>query len=577
MHTVSDVERDAGVFLETLYGIGPDDGLLIAISTFKPFRQEFCPDVGAALTHVVGHADIYSRITLLAERPRGRGLESDSAALPGVWCEFDVKGSPNGRGGVHDDGFGSVEQAADLADRVLTPTMLVRSGYGLHAYWLFYELLRLESDRARTEAKALVQAWQAQLRRLATAEFGVSKLDSTHDLSRVFRPVGSFNSKGNVPELVTLEAHSGARYSLDELSAHIEQVDPQDEDLHRQNHGARRPQLEILERLPKLGRIARHEGKSPGDGTGHAWDHYLACEGIRCGLSDLELEDLIVDSRRRFGDPQGKAERPDYVANTITAAHHSVNFSAGNGRPSTSSASAAAGSSPAEIGRWISEQWQLEPSIVGGWSEGAGDAAIIWLKLADDRELRFPRLADFFNPALHVQRVSVVARCPCPSLKKEQAIRIAQQIIALCDAQDDPDADARELAGWLHTFIRNLGTISPGELREPGSERWEALCRVRDFRPDPEIYRDIAPRTAAIRDAEGHLWLPADALMRHIRYLERERIDWNTLNARMEDLGWRRHSFRQWEPEKDRKDADRIQMSFFAEVEPDKRDWASGP
>ena len=63
MHTVTELERDATLYLEQLYGIGPDDGLLISLSSFKPFRQEFCSDVGEALACVLGHADIYSRVT----------------------------------------------------------------------------------------------------------------------------------------------------------------------------------------------------------------------------------------------------------------------------------------------------------------------------------------------------------------------------------------------------------------------------------------------------------------------------------------------------------------------------------
>ena len=89
--------------------------------------------------------------------------------IPGVWVEIDLNGSPDGRGEVITNAAPTIEAAMEIAHSVLEPTVMVRSGYGLHAYHLFTEPWRLRTDEDRDQAKALVQGWQARLRAEAHA------------------------------------------------------------------------------------------------------------------------------------------------------------------------------------------------------------------------------------------------------------------------------------------------------------------------------------------------------------------------------------------------------------------------
>jgi hypothetical protein len=99
--------QEARAFLRALYD-GKPDGSLIAVSPRvegRWGRTSFYDDVEQAAEGVVGGVDLYARITALVERPpTGRGDETLSASIPGVWCELDVAGAPDGRGGVHEDG-----------------------------------------------------------------------------------------------------------------------------------------------------------------------------------------------------------------------------------------------------------------------------------------------------------------------------------------------------------------------------------------------------------------------------------------------------------------------------------------
>lgn len=106
--------------------------------------------------------------------------------------------------------------------------------------------------------------------------------------------------------------------------------------------GAARTVGELLRLFPQLAKIAKHEGKAPKDPSASGWDHYLACESVRCGLSDVEIAALIRHSR--VGDRKGV--RGDYIARTIAKARAEVkNASAHSSRRKQEKSSAAGSAS----------------------------------------------------------------------------------------------------------------------------------------------------------------------------------------------------------------------------------------
>jgi hypothetical protein len=325
---------------------------------------------------------------------------------------------------------------------------------------------------------------------------------------------------------------------------------------------APRPVADLLEEFPRLRQIARREVAPPRDPSDSGWDHYISCEALRCGCSDPEIEELIGHARGH----DAKSRRPDYLKSTIAAAHRSEPGLETDEDGSDLDA-IGAGATASELGARITANWKLPPErkILVGQAIGSGDAAIIYLTLADGSKLRFPRLSEFFDPATHVRRVSIIARCRCPSLTKARAIEIAQQIIELCEVSTDLDEDLDELQGWLNEFVRSV-KFMPGELRAPGEERWQAFLAM------DEITSGYAGRVAGVIDGERFGWLPADPFMRHVRYVERAKVDWPGLISRMEELGWEHHRLGAREPKVLKEDAKRIRRSFFAGTDPEVRD-----
>ena len=165
--------------------------------------------------------DVYFAVGLQKTRPSsGRGSADTVAVIPGLWCDIDIKGQGHGRSDLPE----TVDDAIELANAIegFPPTLLVHSGGGIHAYWLFKEPWVIESKEEREKAQILVRSWEDTLRQHAK-EKG-HHLDSTSDLARVLRVPFTLNHKnpGN-PVAVKLleEASSGRRYNPSDFEPYL--------------------------------------------------------------------------------------------------------------------------------------------------------------------------------------------------------------------------------------------------------------------------------------------------------------------------------------------------------------------
>jgi hypothetical protein len=96
------------------------------------------------------------------------------------------------------------------------PTMVVNTDgedKGFHAYWVLQVPIRIESDSIRQHWIALAKRWQERLKALAL-EIGGKTIDSTADICRVLRPVGSLRASGNC---VSIHSISQQYYYENEL------------------------------------------------------------------------------------------------------------------------------------------------------------------------------------------------------------------------------------------------------------------------------------------------------------------------------------------------------------------------
>lgn len=320
-------QSEAAGFLRDLFGDAPSPEARIALWTKATKRTDYLGSASEA-ERFEGKPDVYVHAALAgggaprAKRPHAR----HAAAIPGVWADIDVVGGP-------DDPPGKllapdVDAALEIANGILTPTVLVHSGYGVQAWWLLEEPWRLDDDDTRGQAGRMVQGWQRLLRNAALDKgFG---LDSTHDLARLMRLPGTLNDKGpdGVTASVRVLEDDGPRYPMEEIAAYAMAAAPAREPSSKVNLGPNRSiplrKFEALKDNNETFRSTWEHTRRERDTKGWSmseWDLALASMAVNAGWTDDEVAALITEHRQKYnGDGDPKATRADYLERTVARA-----------------------------------------------------------------------------------------------------------------------------------------------------------------------------------------------------------------------------------------------------------------
>jgi len=120
-----------------------------------------------------------------------RGENEDVIAIPGFWLDIDVASEAHKNTELPQ----SIDEALQLLEEFnWQPTILVHSGYGLHAYWLLNEPWYFANGEDYQKAKDYSELFQSVIRAVAANKRGW-KIDNTSDLARVLRVPGTMNYK----------------------------------------------------------------------------------------------------------------------------------------------------------------------------------------------------------------------------------------------------------------------------------------------------------------------------------------------------------------------------------------------
>lgn len=335
-------------FFDALFGYAPDN-LTALLWTLQDKRSTWRP-LDAGPQAVADKArdladrgnDVYVAVSVAdpaaagVGRPDARIKSSNSAGLMGLWADIDIA-DPD----VHKKWNlpPTVDAALELLDATeLEPTMIVHSGHGLQAWWLFKEFWEFDTEEARLEAAGLAQRWNTTLQVHAAKREWV--VDSTFDLARVMRVPGTMNRKGDPVVPVWMLTSGGPRYTPDDIDARLV-----DETLlaGRGLTVAKRYKPDEITVGParKVNFEKLQALIDNNDGFGATWDMKrtqrdfpdqspssyemaLANFAARAEWSDQEIGDLFKSFRERHKLDMSKAYRADYVSRTIARARESI-------------------------------------------------------------------------------------------------------------------------------------------------------------------------------------------------------------------------------------------------------------
>lgn len=268
-------------------------------------RDEF---VQLAIEHTTRNQDVYVGVST---KRHGigtvrRGGEEDTRAALAVALDVDFGAAGHANNGkVYPP---SQEAALDVLNRLpFPPSLVVLSGHGLHAWFLYKEPLSLRSISERNTAKGIALGW-AKLFQAECRKRGWTA-DSTFDLCRLFRVAGTVNFKvhGEEKPVVILHHDPAARYSMEDFEPYAREVVAS----YQAGLGglvlradAQPDQMSLMAMITNSEKFLstwKTERKDLKDQSPSGYCLALANMAVAAGWSDQEIADLLIAYRSKEG------------------------------------------------------------------------------------------------------------------------------------------------------------------------------------------------------------------------------------------------------------------------------------
>jgi hypothetical protein len=327
-------------FLNLLWQFKPEE-MYVLIWTLPDKCSYWYRDVAAAAEFVlnVRGLDVYVGVGLSnADRGSGHRCTSDEVVgLTGFWADFDIRSDAHRQKALPT----TITDALSVIPECMPPTIVIATGNGAHAWWLFKEPYIFDDAEDRKDTATLGSRWQTLLRLRASQRGWV--FERLSDLARVLRIPGTVNLKDpSNPKEVTLHMATDRRYNLSDFEEYLDAAaipDPEAEEKATREWAERfadKPLVVNMDacipqetidgwmaanmRFRNTWQRQRHDLK---DQSQSGYDLALANFGIEASLTEQQIVDLIIHHRRQFG--QKPRTRVDYFQRTIsTASRRSV-------------------------------------------------------------------------------------------------------------------------------------------------------------------------------------------------------------------------------------------------------------
>ncbi len=133
--------------------------------------------------------DVYFGVCLRTDNLTGRGKAEHCITLPGFWLDIDIASPGHSAANLPQ----TVAEAFEILSQGPKPSLVVHTGGGLHAYWLFTTPLELTTPADRAQ-------WNKNAKNFQVPYINYAKtrgwhLDQTGDLARILRVPGTTNFK----------------------------------------------------------------------------------------------------------------------------------------------------------------------------------------------------------------------------------------------------------------------------------------------------------------------------------------------------------------------------------------------
>lgn len=144
-----------------------------------------------------------------------RGSDKDISYVIGVQMDFDVKGEAHKQKALPET---KEELLSYIETLPINPSLLVWSGNGVHAIWLFVDPYRMTEDTLYINQ--ILKGWELYVNTDARKKNGWV-FDSVADTARMLRAPGTVNRKTEEKPMCEVISYSGYRYSPGDFEGYI--------------------------------------------------------------------------------------------------------------------------------------------------------------------------------------------------------------------------------------------------------------------------------------------------------------------------------------------------------------------
>jgi hypothetical protein len=331
-------------FLEALFSNKPDE-LYVLVWTLRGDQKHsrWFRDVKNAAAYVesLRGRNVYVGIGLSPSDfgPDNRCKSEDVAGIVGLGVDIDMKSEAHSKGARPE----TIEQALSILPPEFVPSLIVETGNGIQAWWLFREPFIFENEQERQDGAALASRWQVLLK-YAAQKTGWA-FEKLGDLARVLRVPGTQNLKdADHPKDVLIRTSTDHRYNPSDFRDYLDDLGIPSPDEQAQatrvwaDHFFDKPLVITLSATvadktlsswmqhdARFQRTWNHEREEMNDPSQSGYDQALANFGVRRGLTDQQIVDMIVHNRRVYGAKQSHSL--DYFRRTISKARKGLDSS----------------------------------------------------------------------------------------------------------------------------------------------------------------------------------------------------------------------------------------------------------
>ena len=405
-------------FLNLLWQFKPEQ-LYVLLWTHPDKRSHWYREIGAAAEFVLKSRglDVYVGVGLSrADHGTARRCVSEEiAGISGFWADLDLRSDAHNKKALP----ATIPDALSIIPASMPPTIVIATGNGAHAWWLFKEPYLFDGDDDRKATASQVARWHTLLCLNASSRGWA--YDRLSDLARILRIPGTQNLKDPAnPKDVLVHSFTDRRYNLSDFEEYLDSTaipDPQAQEKAAQewaerfadkhlviDTAARIPQ-EMLDgwmagdlRFKNTWLRQRHDLK---DQSQSGYDLALAHFGTEAGLNEQQIVDLIIHHRSQYA--QKHRTRLDYFQRTIATASRRIPGVDAPAVPTDAPALGATTSNPAHPGAQGAPQ--EAGSRNGASPDPATTKALLCQRISEILGIRVCRILKFTGkePTFHME------------------------------------------------------------------------------------------------------------------------------------------------------------------------------